>query len=66
MKNPFQKTKYVIYAGLLLLLVFWFLHATIIPDVNITDVGIVKKGVRIQSEGFDFSAQLDSGSADRR
>lgn len=60
----FKKPKYVIYAGILLIWLFWTLHATIIPDVKTTDVGTVRKGMRVKSIGFSFSAQMDTDSTE--
>lgn len=63
MNKRFKKPKYKIYAGMLLLFVFLFLHATLTPDVRAKDLGNAKKGERIACEGFDFSAQMAPDSS---
>jgi hypothetical protein len=41
--NLFKKPQHKIYAGLLLLVVCWVSYVWFIPDINQSDVGIVKK-----------------------
>jgi len=57
-KGQLKKPKYIIYAGLLIFVVLWFLHAEFATDVKHKYLGTVKKGELIKCDNFNESLPL--------